>query len=159
VTPAKKRDARITPVVVAGALLVTGAAYFFWSDSISSSVSGEDACSLVAMGTTTRSIGAVVLDEGTGREFISNQIMVGFKGGVSYADICGLILKLDGRVMQRFTNVPLFLIEVPDAGDGEIARRAVRKFLDSDIVDDASLNYLDVPTVATTSDIVVDSNE
>jgi hypothetical protein len=117
-------------------------------------------CSMVEMGTRTpRFASKIIQDPETGRDFISNTVIVGFSKGVSMADICQLIHDQDGMVVQRFTNVPLFLIEVPDKGDGEVARRTLRRFLDSGIVDDALLNYVDAPTRATTTDTLANPED
>lgn len=136
-------------------LLVAVGAFVYLSRDRTDANSGAtiDVCSSIEMGTATpRFAPKIVTDEETGRQFVSNSIIVGFSKGVAVADICELIRNQNGRVMQRFTNVPLFLIEVPDEGDGEVARRTVRRFRESDIVDDAMLNYLDVLQRATSTE-------
>ncbi len=87
-------------------------------------------------------VGSVVQEEGTGKEFISNQVIIGFAAGVSETDAAELIKSIDGTVLERFTNVPLFKVEVPDSKDGSIAKGTVAQLLKDKRVDDATLNYL-----------------
>ena len=71
------------------------------------------------------SIGKIVSDPATGKEFMSNQLIVEFEVSVTEEDSLALISRLGGRMLQRFTAVPLFLIEVKDAGDGVGARKTL----------------------------------
>lgn len=142
--------------VAAGFLVLVAAVMYALRDRPDANTgAGIDVCASIEMGTATpRYASKIIQDPETGREFVSNNVIVGFKAGVAIADICQLILEQHGRVMQRFTNVPLFLVEVPDEGDGEVARRTVKRFLQSDIVDDAVLNFLDSANRATTTETI-----
>lgn len=141
-------------------LVVVGTAVYTFRDrSDADSGATLDVCASIEMGTSTpRFTAKIIMDDETGRQFVSNNVIVGFSQGVAMADICQLILEQNGRVMQRFTNVPLFLVEVPDEGDGEVARRIAKRFLASDIVDDATLNFLDAPEQATSTEAVESSD-
>lgn len=141
-------------------LIIASATVYVLRDGRTDIPLGSNVCSMVEMGTgTSRFASKIIQDPETGRDFVSNNVIVGFGEGVSMENICQLILDQDGRVAQRFTNVPLFLIEVPDEGDGEVARRTMRRFLDSDIVDDAVLNYVDAPTQAAITDALAEPED
>lgn len=91
-----------------------------------------------------QSIGKIVVEPGTGKQFMSNQIILGFKAGVSVEEIQKTIDIVDGKMLQRFTSVPLFLVQVPDEGDGSKAIAAVEKLKKNPNLDDVGLNYLTV---------------
>lgn len=91
-------------------------------------------------------IGKVVKEGASGKEYISNELILGFKQGVSNQDMLNVIEGVGGKEMQHFTNVPLFLIYIPDTGDGAATLRAIEKLKKDSRVDDATLNYLTSPS-------------
>ncbi len=91
-----------------------------------------------------KTIGKVVKEAGTGKEFISNQVIVEFDVAVPEKDAIALIESEGGVMEQRFTAVPLFLVRVDDPGDGSVARATVKRFASDPRVKRAELNYLTV---------------
>lgn len=85
---------------------------------------------------------AIVSDTESGREYLANQLIVGFHIGTSPEDAMKVIESVDGVMLQRFTNVPLFLISVPDTGDGAIAARAMAKLKRDSRVETVEFNYV-----------------
>ena len=97
-----------------------------------------------------KTIGKVVKDPASGKDFISNQLIVEFNAGVTEEDSLALIASLGGKMEQRFTAAPLFLVRVEDAGDGSGARAAMKKLNADPRVKHADLNFLTTkPTDAT----------
>ena len=88
------------------------------------------------------SIGRVVKDPATGKEFMSNQIIVEFNATVAESDALTLISDEKGKMLQRFTKVPLFLVQIKDTGDGSGARKAILEFKKDTRVKNADLNFL-----------------
>ncbi len=88
------------------------------------------------------SIGKIIKEVGTGKEYMSNQVIVEFIPNESEADALAIIASVDGKMLQRFTKAPLFLIQVIDKGDGSGARKAVEKLKTNSSVKSAGLNYL-----------------
>jgi hypothetical protein len=145
----KKRRQRVISIAVI-VFIIAGAAVYVMRNHRADIPPGTNVCAMINMGTATPRFASKFVEEPeTGRQFVSNNVIVGFSEGVPLEDICRLIHEQDGRVVQRFTNVPLFLIEIPDEGDGEVARRTVKRFLQSNIVDDAMLNYLTTNAAST----------
>lgn len=89
-----------------------------------------------------KTIGKLVRDSATGKDFISNQVIVEFKTEVSEEEALAIIAGVGGKMEQRFTAVPLFLIRVEDAGDGVLARSIVKKLLTDERVKRVDLNFL-----------------
>lgn len=67
------------------------------------------------------SVGKIVTDPSNGKQFLSNDIIVGFKSGVSEQEALGVIAGVGGKMIARFTQVSLFHVQVPDKGDGKSA--------------------------------------
>ena len=89
-----------------------------------------------------KSIGKVVKDSVTGKDFISNQLIVEFNTEVTEEEALAVIAGFGGTMEQRFTAVPLFLVRVDDLGDGSLARAALKKFSADARVKRADLNFL-----------------
>lgn len=89
-----------------------------------------------------KTIGKVVRDTVSGKDFISNQIIVEFNVTVSEEEALAVISGVGGKMEQRFTAVPLFLMRVDDAGDGVLARSVVKKLAADSRVKRAELNFL-----------------
>jgi hypothetical protein len=87
-------------------------------------------------------IGKVVRDNASGRDFISNQIIVEFNADISEETALAIIARVGGKMEQRFTAVPLFLIRVDDNGDGVVARSVVRELSKDVRIKKAELNFL-----------------
>lgn len=88
------------------------------------------------------SAGKVVKDEATGREFLSNQIIVEFVPGTSEQAALDAIAEYGGTMLQRFTAVPMFLIRVNDDGDGVTTRKILDRLRGDARVKYAELNFL-----------------
>ena len=90
------------------------------------------------------SIGKIVTDPANGKQFLSNQIIVGFNSGVSEEDSLKIIASINGKMLQRFTQVALFLVQVPDSGDGKKALAAIATLKKDSRVDASNTapNYL-----------------
>lgn len=87
-------------------------------------------------------IGKVVRDNASGRDFISNQIIVEFNADISEETALAIIARVGGKMEQRFTAVPLFLVRVDDNGDGVVARSVVRELSKDVRIKKAELNFL-----------------
>lgn len=87
-------------------------------------------------------VSAIVIDPANGQEFLSNQIIVGFKLDATTDDVLEVLKSVDGVMLQRFTNVPLLLVSVPDQGDGKTALAAVEKLKRDRRVETAEPNYV-----------------
>lgn len=83
-----------------------------------------------------------VNDAVTGKSFVSNQIIVEFKSGVSEQDSLDIIDAAGGKMLQRFTQAPLFLIEVEDSGDGKFVKNIILEFSGNPKIKSAQPNYL-----------------
>ncbi len=88
------------------------------------------------------SIGKVIKDPATGKEFMSNQLIVEFQPTVSEQDSLAIIAAAQGKMLQRFTQAPLFLVQVNDSGDGSGTRKAVLALKANASVKNVDLNYL-----------------
>jgi hypothetical protein len=64
------------------------------------------------------SVANIVKDPASGKEFVSNEVIVQFKPEVSEQEAITLIEGLGAKMKQRFTAAPIFLIQVKDPGDG-----------------------------------------
>lgn len=103
------------------------------------------------------SVSAIIKEAGTGREYISNQLIVEFESTVSEADALASIAAVSGKMMQRFTAVPLFLVQVKDSGDGAGLQKA-KSALERDVrVKKVELNYLTSLPTPTTDDAAADT--
>lgn len=87
-------------------------------------------------------VSAIVVDPANGQEFLSNQIIVGFKLDADQDDVIKALASVNGVMLQRFTNVPLLLVSVPDQGDGKTALAAVEKLKRNSLVETAEPNYV-----------------
>lgn len=87
-------------------------------------------------------LGKVIKDEESGREFMSNEIIVEFIEGASDETIAASLDAVGALPKSRFTAVPMFLVIVRDDGTGDAAREAVRKFALDPAVKKAELNFL-----------------
>lgn len=97
------------------------------------------------------SIGKVIKDPASGKEFMSNQLIVEFQASVSEQDSLAIIAAAGGKMLQRFTQAPLFLVQVTDGGDGSNTRKAVTALKANASVKSVDLNYLTtLPTPAKT---------
>ncbi len=88
------------------------------------------------------SIGKIIKDPSTGKEFMSNQLIVLFQPSVSEQESLAIIAAAGGKMLQRFTQAPLFLVQVTDEGDGNNARKAVTTLKANASVKSVDLNYL-----------------
>ncbi len=88
------------------------------------------------------SIGKIIKDPSTGKEFMSNQLIVEFQPTVSEQDSLAIIAAVKGKMLQRFTQAPLFLVQVTDGGDGSNTRKAVTTLKANASVKSVDLNYL-----------------
>lgn len=88
------------------------------------------------------SIGKIVRDTATGKDFISNQIIVEFSTEISEETALEIIAGLGGKMQARFTAAPLFLVVVKDPGDGSASRAAVKKLISDKRVVRADMNFL-----------------
>lgn len=88
------------------------------------------------------SVNKVIKDAKTGREYVSNQIIVEFQPGISEQASLGIIDEVGGKMLQRFTIAPLFLVQVKDAGDGKGATKAIATLNKNASVKNADYNYL-----------------
>lgn len=98
------------------------------------------------------SVSVVIKESGTDREYISNQLIVEFESTVSEADALKSIEAAGGKMMQRFTAVPLFLVQVKDPGDGTGLKKAKAVFERDARVKKVELNYLTSLPEAPTTD-------
>ena len=132
-------------------LLCVGGFYLFRQDVTDTSI--DYAAPLppeVAALNDPESVSAIIKEAGTGREYISNQLIVEFESTVSEADALASINAVSGKMMQRFTAVPLFLVQVKDSGDGTGLLKAKSAFERDARVKKVELNYLtSLPTPTT----------
>ncbi len=96
----------------------------------------------VAALTDPESVGVIIKEESSGREYISNQLIVEFESTVTEADALQAIAAVSGKMLQRFTAVPLFLVQVKDPGDGTGLRKAQAAFAKDARVKKVEPNYL-----------------
>ncbi len=88
------------------------------------------------------SVGKVVSDPETGREFMSNQIIVEFQPTVTEEESLQMLAEEGGTMLQRFTAAPVFLFQVKDSGDGKGARDIVATLKKDSRVKKVELNFL-----------------
>lgn len=88
------------------------------------------------------SVGSIIVERKTQKEYISNQIIVEFHPDVSEQESLDIINEVGGVMLQRFTLAPMFLIRVKDAGDGVGSANAIVKLNKNTKVKNAELNYL-----------------
>ena len=87
------------------------------------------------------SIGKVIKDS-SGKEYMSNQIIVEFKPEVPEADALAIIANHGAKMDQRFTLVSLFQIHVTDPGDGSVTHKVMAELRALPEVESVNLNYL-----------------
>ncbi len=95
------------------------------------------------------SIGKIINDPASGKEFVYNQLIVEFYSSASEKDSLAIIAAAGGKMLQRFTQAPLFLVQVTDSGDGSNTRKAVLTLKANSSVKSVGLNYL--TTLSTTT--------
>ena len=128
------------PLSILGAVLVVVLVFFIAKeakapDSVTTQPpSGVPTIDLASIGT--------VMKDASGKEFISNQIIIEFKPEVSEADALAVIAAHGAKMDQRFTLVSLFLIHVSDPGDGSVTRKVMAELRTLPEVKTADLNYL-----------------
>jgi hypothetical protein len=124
-------------------IALVGAGYYAWNERAAQNTvpSSSSLPSSQIPQIDPKIIGKVVKDS-SGKEYMSNQIIVEFRPEVSEADALALIDSLGGKMQQRFTAVPLFLVLVDDPGDGSASRALAKKFAADPKVKSADLNYL-----------------
>ena len=88
------------------------------------------------------SIGKIIKDPVSGKEFMSNQLIVEFQPSVSEQDSLAIIATVGGKMRERFTQAPLFLVQITDSGDGSNTEKAVTQLKANASVKSANLNYL-----------------
>lgn len=88
------------------------------------------------------SIGKVIKDPASGKEFMSNEIIVEFQPEISEADSLSIISDAGGKMEKRFTLAPIFLVQVKDPGDGSVTRKVATTLRANQSVKSADLNYL-----------------
>ena len=85
--------------------------------------------------------GKIIKEKGSGKEFMSNQLIVEFKPDVTEAAALAIISLHGGKMLQRFTLAPVFLVQVDDTVDGSVARKVVAELSKLTEVKSAGLNY------------------
>lgn len=88
------------------------------------------------------SIGKIITDKASKREYVSNQVIVEFLTTVSADEANRIIDGVGGVMLQRFTAVPLFLIQVKDEGDGKGAKAAIEALRKNAEVKTADFNFM-----------------
>ena len=130
-------------IIAAAAAIVIVVALFVWKMSLpNDSGTAPHVRANVPAPMDTKSVGKVVRDSTTGKDFFSNQLIIEFNTNVTVEEALAVIASFGGKMEQRFTAVPLFLIHVEDPGDGSFARAALQKFSADARVKRADLNYL-----------------
>lgn len=89
-----------------------------------------------------------VASDESGKQFISNQVIIQFKIGTPLAEIQRVFENISARELQHFTDSPLFLLEVPDTGAGREAVQIVAKLQGDPRIEFVGLNYLTKPSSA-----------
>lgn len=95
------------------------------------------------------SIGKVITDKASGKEFISNQLIVEFVAGTTEDAANAIIASVGGKMVAHFTKAPVYLVQVEDSADGSIARTATTKIKGDSRVKSADLNFLTTAPVPT----------
>lgn len=133
-----------------GLVLVVGVVYFIARSgttpmAINNGEDGNVAKPLTAQDLPKldpESVSRVITDPKTEKEYISNQLIVEFVVGVSEQESINIIEGVGGKMLQRFTAVPIFLIQVKDNGDGMGTASALLKLSGNAQVKKVELNYL-----------------
>lgn len=86
--------------------------------------------------------GTVILEKETGKEFMSNQIIVEFDPGTTPEIAASTIEGAGAKVVAHFTQAPVYLVAAPDKGDGSITKEVLKKLSTGEGVKKAELNYL-----------------
>lgn len=134
-----------TLIVSTAALIVLlCGGYYLWSTNMKSTATPADAPQSTGLPPQVdpNTVGKVVKDSASGKDFISNQIIVEFNTDVTEETSLAIIASVGGKMEQRFTAVPLFLVRVEDQGDGSVARAAVKKLTADSRVKRADMNFL-----------------
>ncbi len=136
-------------VIVLGLALLLGGAYYAKQEKTGladAALSGNNSGSGIPPAGVPlmdpESVNNVIKDEKTGREYVSNQIIVEFRPGVSEEASLSIIDGVGGKMLQRFTMAPLFLVQVKDEGDGKGATKAIATLNQNASVKNADFNYL-----------------
>jgi len=94
------------------------------------------------MATDPELAGKVIKDKTTGREYLSNEVIVEFLPDISEQESLDIISAVGGKMLQRFTIAPLFLIRIKDVGDGSESASAIATLNANTKVKRADRNYL-----------------
>ena len=129
------------PLSIAGAILVILVVFFIAKEAKAPELLPSKTGDTVPVIDPT-SIGKVIKDKDSGKEFISNQIIVEFNPAVSEADALAIIGNHGGKMSQRFTLVSMFLVNVNDPGDGSVTHRVASELRALPEVKSADFNYL-----------------
>lgn len=141
----KKKTALIfgllLPVLIVGIFFVSGRMKSD-NDARESKTISNDGLPPGATAPDPESVEKVITDKTTGREYLSNEAIVEFLPGVSEQESLDAISAVGGKMLQRFTIAPLFLIRVKDAGDGKGSASAIAALNANTKVKKADRNYL-----------------
>ena len=133
-------------------LLFVGGFFLFRKDVTSPST--EYVASLppeVAALNDPESVMVILKEDGTGKEYESNKLIVEFQSTVSEAEALQVIAGASGVMKARFTAVPLFLVQVKDPGDGSGLEKSMAIFEKDVRVKKVERNYLtSLPSTPTT---------
>jgi hypothetical protein len=141
-----KKNIIIIGVIVLVALLI-GAAWYMQKKNADEKATAALAAQNTPPAIDPKTIGKVVKDPATGKDFMSNQLIIEFNPSVSEEESLRVIADQGGVMEQRFTAAPLFLVRINDAGDGSATRAALKKFAADARVKHADLNFLTVKPV------------
>lgn len=138
-----KEKVRVLLVV---ALLIAGVAYLYYPEILPGEERGVTPPISPAPQIDPASVGKIVTDKETGKEFLSNQVIVEFAPEVLEEGALAIIAKHNGTMVAHFTKAPVYLVQVEDAGDGSGAKGALMLFQAEAQVKKAELNFLTVGT-------------
>ncbi|OGZ05658.1 MAG: hypothetical protein A2845_04860 [Candidatus Lloydbacteria bacterium RIFCSPHIGHO2_01_FULL_49_22] len=131
----------LLPVFIIGIFFVSGRMKSN-NDVRESAIISNDGLSSGVAAIDPESVEKMITDGTTGREYLSNQIIVEFLPGVSEQESLDSISAVGGKMLQRFTIAPLFLIRVKDTGDGRGSAVAIAALNADTKVKKADRNYL-----------------
>jgi len=138
------RFRRKTIIIAGSVLLVILGGYMFWTDRFPVDSAERTIQSLT--GNVTEEGKNLpqsnIVSDPDGKLFVSNQVIVGFKAGVPLEEVVELFASIKAKDLQHFTDTPLFLLEVPDKGEGKEAIKIVAKLKEDTRVEYVGLNYL-----------------